>query len=837
MLPLFVGGMLFSAPIAPHALAADPPADPSTENAAQYLERVWKDAPATLTRCSESSSVTISSYYCGGVAEIDSSVSFGLYGLTVPYKKGDRLQCYIPNGPPVCKVTTAAGAVSYVRGDFSGATQTCDSATSCSSSGAVANVGKSLLAPITNAVADVGQQVLGAVGGAILHIATFILGIAGVLFNLVVVKTVFQFSQLIGNSPGLLLAWGILRDLGNMVLLFGFIFMGLATILDLHTYNAKKALPPLIIFAVLMNFSLFAAEAIIDTSNVFSTILYSQANSEPCGGFSGVITGQTTSLATAEANDANCSVNYGIGGSIMQASGLSTMFKINSANLGIPSIAVYVGLALFATIGAIVMLAASIMLVIRAVTLTLLMVFAPIGFAGMAIPPLHGLASRWWSTLLHQAFFAPLLLLLIFISLKVTERLGDVGGDGLAGALTAPDTSTMGVILIFVIVIGFLIGSLKAASSFGAMGASYAISTAQSIIGKPLGALSSVAGRNTFGRGAAALQKQYESRLGHNLFVKNNVLGLDTGVASAFSSIRNAKFGGSTSFDASEKHHKERHKEFDRAAAGKKVRDATNNASMAAALKGVSEAQLAELGVLKAHGPKLDLIAKNLSPEMFEKMMNNKEIDESAKIEMRDFRFGGAGGIADQARKAETAAKAFADDPANTALKTENDLAQKNLSTAVNRLSAKDFGQIAQSSHADILKNGSLAAALSEDLFKEAKKNNNLTDAQRSEFDTARTARLSDPIFVSARLKGMNREAIGKIPGEAIVNAEVLNEMTGSQLAFVDPGKLTDAQQTIVKNHINSLKASGDPHWNDFRALLKANPKVKEYWKGIIKVK
>jgi hypothetical protein len=147
------------------------------------------------------------------------------------------------------------------------------------------------------------------IGTAMLKISTFFLGIAGVLFNLVVVKTVFQFSQLIGNSPGLLLAWGILRDLGNMALLFGFIFMGLATILDLHTYNAKKALPMLIIFAVLMNFSLFAAEGIIDTSNVFSTILYSQANNAPCG-FSGTVqasgtVGDSASLAAATSSNAD----------------------------------------------------------------------------------------------------------------------------------------------------------------------------------------------------------------------------------------------------------------------------------------------------------------------------------------------------------------------------------------------------------------------------------------------------------------------------------------------------------------------------------------------------
>lgn len=334
------------------------------------------------------------------------------------------------------------------------------------------------------------------IGSVILGISTFFLGIAGVFFNLVVVKTVFQFSTIIGNSPGLLIAWSMLRDIGNMVLLFGFIFIGLATILDLHTYTAKKALPRLIIFAILMNFSLFAAEAVIDTSNVFSAVMYRQANTSPCVSLTGAVQG--TGAEAGQEEIEKCAINGGISASIMKASGLSTMFKLPDGpnSVGKISFTAYIGLSLFALIGAIVMFAASIMLIIRAIILTALMVTAPLGFAGMAVPPLRKVGEQWWNYLIAQSFFAPAMLLMIFISLKIAEGFGSVGGGGLAGALTQPNASVMGVFLVFALVIGFLVMSLVAAKQFGAAGAGFAVKTAG---GVTMGTMGFV-GRRTVGR-------------------------------------------------------------------------------------------------------------------------------------------------------------------------------------------------------------------------------------------------------------------------------------------------------------------------------------------------
>lgn len=386
----------------------------------------------------------------------------------------------------------------------------------------------------------------------ILQFANLLLGVAGTLFNWTMMKTVFQFSAYLGNSPGLLIAWSILRDIGNMVLLFGFIFIGLATILDLQTYAAKKALPRLIIFAILMNFSLFAAEAVIDTSNVLSTVMYRQASPEECAYDAPVTSapadaaspantpGSTGNFATDDAAR-NCFLNSGIAGRIVQTTGVDSMFDASGGQNTYQNAVLLIMLAIFATVASIVLFAATIMLVFRAVTLVFLMVLAPLGFAGMAIPPLREMGEKWWNKLIHQSFFAPILLLLMLVSLKIGEGFAsaDTRGSLAAGILQA-DPSATGIILIFCLMIGFLIASLIAAKNFGAMGANFAIKTASGITAGTMG----FAGRRTVGRaaaaGAAGIRK---TKFGQSEMGRMFAGGLDRGAKASFD-FRSTKLGG-----------------------------------------------------------------------------------------------------------------------------------------------------------------------------------------------------------------------------------------------------------------------------------------------------
>lgn len=355
----------------------------------------------------------------------------------------------------------------------------------------------------------------------ILYISTFLLWISGLLFNWVIIRTVFEFGQYFGNSAGLLLAWSIMRDIGNIVLLFGFIFMGIATILNTHSmdeYSAKKALPRLIIFAILLNFSLFASQAVIDVSNAFGSTFAIQAG----------VNCQESSQTTGGEN--NCA-NQGISGRILTVTGMASPFttdfiKQQAEGIGDDAprqIVMYIGSALFVTITAVVLAAGAIMLAIRAVTLIFLMITSPVGFAGMAVPQFQGLARKWWDALISQAFFAPVYILLILMSVKVAGELSN--GQSLVTALASGNSDKMQMVLVFMIAIGLMVASLMVAKKIGAMGANFATSTAG---GAVLGTYGFI-GRRTIGAASNAAASRITSSKWDN--VNPNMRRLAYGIA------------------------------------------------------------------------------------------------------------------------------------------------------------------------------------------------------------------------------------------------------------------------------------------------------------------
>lgn len=68
-----------------------------------------------------------------------------------------------------------------------------------------------------------------------LTLSGIILFVAGTVFNFVVLRTVFQFGTYFGTSEGMLIAWGVMRDIANIGLLFGFIFIGVLLILNVDS--------------------------------------------------------------------------------------------------------------------------------------------------------------------------------------------------------------------------------------------------------------------------------------------------------------------------------------------------------------------------------------------------------------------------------------------------------------------------------------------------------------------------------------------------------------------------------------------------------------------------
>jgi hypothetical protein len=511
----------------------------------------------------------------------------------------------------------------------------------------------------------------------ILSFSDLILYIVGWLFDLVVNYTVFGFGKYFSVSQGLIDAWGVLRDIANIALIFGFVMIGVATMLDIHGYEVKKTLPRLIIFAVLLNFSLLASEAIIDTSNVFASVLYSESGAG----------GTCSGAKVGEGGDA-CGTTS-ISGKILSMGGVFSIFDteggasgtLSSDGSGAPVTKndvttagqsafasntqkgmVYLGLAIFVTIAAVVLLAGAIMLIIRAVILTFLMVLSPVGFAGLAVPPLERYAQMWWDKLLSQSFFAPLYLLLILISLKIGQGIQTGLGTGanFEHALMADAASgdSIIIILIFALMIGFMVASLMIAKQMGAMGADFAISAGRKVVSYPfalanrhgVAPVSNRAGRWYNEKIGKWSSEEHGTTFSRGLASTLRATGIDEGLAATFSAARKAKVGGFASQEERQKQLSARKNESMHAAEISELRDAITEAMAKGSDEGAQKAAQALAQKMNGHGleeaiktmsdAQVEKLGEVLSPDKFQEAMKNKDIGADKQHLMQHGRFG-----------------------------------------------------------------------------------------------------------------------------------------------------------------------------------------------------
>jgi hypothetical protein len=338
----------------------------------------------------------------------------------------------------------------------------------------------------------------------IMTLFAWLVGVAALTLDYAVYYTVVNMGSYVHNLSAVGVTWRILRDLGNIMLIFGFLAIGISIILNTEKLGyGRKMLPMLLVSAVFLNFSLFFAEAIIDTGNLFATQFYTQINggTAPTAAF-------LSNLSTK---------NEGISNKLMAQLGLTQIYgqASNPARAqeifkqGNPWIIGFMGILLF-IVTAFVLFSLAFILIARFVALIFLIILAPIGFAGLAVPQLAHRAQQWWSQLFSQTLTAPVLLLMLYVALAVItdakfltgfdsgqnpDWLGSVGNANLIGFGS--------VLLTFLVAMGLLIAVTIAAKSMSAFGAGWATKTAGSL---SFG-VSAWAANRTVGRGLYHLSR------------------------------------------------------------------------------------------------------------------------------------------------------------------------------------------------------------------------------------------------------------------------------------------------------------------------------------------
>lgn len=646
-------------------------------------------------------------------------------------------------------------------------------------------------------------RALQGIGGFFLQIGATFLWLAGALFNFGIKYSILDFANF-SNIAGITIAWTVFRDIANVFFIFIFLAIGISTILGLQQYNVKKLLPILLGVAILINFSLFFTKVTIDIAH----------------GFAGAILNQS-GVVTTECNGENdCRISQGVATAFIEQLGVIDIFgKSVETSLGPPvgegqdtrifngdRLSDGFGALLFGFFGfiflsaaAIVFLAGAVMLIMRIVTLLLLMVAAAPAFAAYILPSTKKHFDTWLNTLIKEALFAPILLLLFAVSLLFlnTARVAlpglSSGEASFADVFINGNLGSVDVIIVFLISLGLLFTSIKVANDMGVSGAKMAMSiqkTGQGIagrtfIGLPAQGLDKTnrfaqrqarkAGTYVSGKISGAISPYLEKDQTSGVAAKmarqagrtvtgtvGNIVGgagtlvrrtADSAVDSAAQAGRSEKFGSGHSIDSLQEAQEKRDDTLDAETTqiGKERRLSAAVASgkddaIQEAIADMSDKQLLEL-----KGTRLasEEIVRNLTPSQLKKVLESDKFDDKTKESIRETRFKElteAIGSKDPGI-IKDAIRSYDDD--------ELDFAPKNM-----------------------LRDANVASAMKGSQATHIKKSKNFTASQKAEFKTARTARLIS--------------IIGTPAGTPHEIAKLIKNLDVDEIIDLDPKYLSD---------------------------------------------
>jgi hypothetical protein len=311
-------------------------------------------------------------------------------------------------------------------------------------------------------------------------------------------------SKVYTTSTFITLGWRITRDFANVFFILILLFIALSLVLGLEVghANPKKMLISVIIVAVLINFSLFITEVVIDTSNALALVFYNQITAVDKK------TGKPIDTSSELNSGSNITKDLGVKQKPV-ATALAQAFQPQSLQTkeffehlkADPSKDIPVGtmITILLVMGTLFCVAAysffvaSFAFIGRLIQLWLLIIFAPFAFVTYIVPSLHNIELFGWSDWLKKlgstAFAAPIyfffiLLISLLAKAAVVSDAAFTSSDSWS-VLIAVFISTM---LVAIMLIQGTKYVKKASGAFGEKFAGVAGSIAGFVGGAALGA-------------------------------------------------------------------------------------------------------------------------------------------------------------------------------------------------------------------------------------------------------------------------------------------------------------------------------------------------------------
>ncbi len=291
----------------------------------------------------------------------------------------------------------------------------------------------------------------------------------------------------ITTEPAFLSVWGTVRDLSNMIIVLGFVVVGIATSLRMKDYEAKKLLLPLILVALLINFSGLFCGLIIDASNIVSNSLIESGGVGSGGG--GTVGGAMGARYHAMLNRfAKTALYNNPGGEDEVGNQARLMVSIQILLIYLVCAATFFYMAF--------------LYVARYAVLAFLFTLAPLAFVCKVFPlkAAQKIWNDWWENFLKWAFIGVAGSFALWVSSKLISTLM-AGGQGIK-------PQTLIVMLIF-LVVGF-----KIMTKSSGVGASAVVGLAGGALGfaaaRAWGAtkgVAKIADKRTGGKASAGIQQ------------------------------------------------------------------------------------------------------------------------------------------------------------------------------------------------------------------------------------------------------------------------------------------------------------------------------------------
>ncbi len=290
---------------------------------------------------------------------------------------------------------------------------------------------------------------------------SFLFGLTGKALDFAVMYSVSDTSY---RSSFVVEGWGVVRDFCNMFFIFVMLYIAFSTILNVGGGKTKEMIINVVIIGLLINFSLFAVQVIIDASNIITRVFYNPQvivlnsktdQSDPAK--AGSQLGEFGEIKLSEAIVAKVNPQVIISRAkdvnTLQVKSSTVVENEQTTNDGI-TVGTFILVEILAivinVIGMIAFMSSALIFITRVIGLWLAMILAPIAFFSYTVPGLQDLDmigwKKWWPDTIKLAFLAPVFVFFMYLIVKFLDK-----GLGLIDV-----TNKTGLNLVIAILVPFI---------------------------------------------------------------------------------------------------------------------------------------------------------------------------------------------------------------------------------------------------------------------------------------------------------------------------------------------------------------------------------------------